>query len=168
MDSNNPIILSQRKIRQKLERMAYEIYERNFNEPVIVLAGINQKGLFVAQQLANRLRKISPITVEVVPVKLDPRTPNREPMEVDLDNSINDRVVIIVDDVANTGRTLLYAMKPFLQYLPSRIEAAVLVDREHKRFPVHCTYVGMSLSTTLHEHIQVEIEKGELKAVYLV
>lgn len=168
MESNKATILSQHTIRQKLERMAYEIYERNFNEPVIVLAGINQKGLFVAQQLADRLRRISPIQVEVVPVKLDPRTPNREPMEVDIDRSINGKVVIIVDDVANTGRTLLYAMKPFLQFLPGRIEAAVLVDREHKRFPVHCTYVGMSLSTTLHEHIQVEIEKDDFKAVYLV
>lgn len=168
MDSTKPIILTRQKIRQKLERMAYEIYEGNFNEPVIVLAGINQKGLFVANQLANRLRNISPITIEIVPVKLDPRTPNREPMEVDIDSNINGKVVIIVDDVANTGRTLLYAMKPFLQFLPSRIEAAVLVDREHKRFPVHCTYVGMSLSTTLHEHIQVEIDKEEFKAVYLV
>jgi len=78
-----------------------------------------------------------------------------------------DKVVIIVDDVANTGRTLLYATKPFLDFLPCRLQTAVLVDRQHKTFPICPDYIGLSLSTTLQENIAVEVEGRSVIAVYL-
>jgi pyrimidine operon attenuation protein / uracil phosphoribosyltransferase len=161
------VILNPHKIKQKLMRMAYEIIEENYGEPMVILAGINNSGLFVAKQLKRILTKISDMPVTVLPLKVYAKEPNKHPVEVNVDEKINDKVVIIVDDVANTGRTLLFAVKPFLTYLPKKIQMAVLVDRKHKQYPVACDFVGLSLSTTIHEHIKVEVQNGAFKSVYL-
>ena len=83
------------------------------------------------------------------------------------DEELRDKVIIVVDDVANTGRTIFYAIKPLLNVLPRKVEVAVLVDRKHKSFPVHVDYVGMSLNTTLQENIDVHIDSPEEWAVFL-
>jgi pyrimidine operon attenuation protein/uracil phosphoribosyltransferase len=70
-------------------------------------------------------------------------------------------VIIVVDDVANSGKTMLYALQPFLRNQPKKIQTLALVDRTHKTFPVHTDYVGFALATTLQEHIFVEVS-GEI------
>ena len=161
------IILEPHKIQQKLERMAYEICEQNYNEPELILAGINVKGLFLAKRLASLLQTITDIPITVLNLRLDPRDPAHSPVEIDIDESINGKTVIIMDDVANTGRTLLFGMKPFLDYLPKKIQVAVLVDRQHKQYPISSDFVGLSLSTTLQEHIEVDVQGDQFKSIYL-
>jgi pyrimidine operon attenuation protein/uracil phosphoribosyltransferase len=147
--------------------MAYEILESNYSEKEIVLAGINIKGLALAKQLATMLAAIGDVEALVVPVKVAAENPVKDEVEVEDPNVAHKKVVIICDDVANTGRTILYAMKPFLSVLPKKVQVAVLVDRKHKRFPITADFVGMLLSTTLQEHIEVELKGSSFKAIYL-
>ncbi len=160
--------MTPQKFAQKLERMAFEIYEDNYDEEGILISGINSKGYFMARQLAGRLRAISPLEIALCNVRLDPSDPISGPVTVDLPYDITGKTVMVVDDVANTGRTLMYALKPFLKFTPKKINLAVLVDREHKRYPVSCDYVGLSLSTTFHEHVEVKISDDQFEYVALI
>ena len=168
MSDDRTVILQPEKIQQKLERIAYEILENNYDENELVLVGVNIRGLFIAKKLADIITKIMKIKITVLPIAVDDENPIDVSVKVDLDENINNKVVIIVDDVANTGRTLLYAAKPFLDFLPKKIQIAVLVDRKHKKYPISADYVGLSLATTIQEHIAVEIGKNDFKSVYLI
>lgn len=160
--------MTPQKFAQKIERMAFEIYEDNYDDASIIISGINTKGYFMARQLADRLKAISPLKVALCNVRIDPANPISGPVTVDLPYDINGKSVIVVDDVANTGRTLMYALKPFLKFTPKKINLAVLVDREHKHYPVFCDYVGLSLSTTFHEHVEVKISDDQFEYVALI
>lgn len=167
MPNERNIILKPRKIRQKLERMAYEIYEDNYKEKEIIIAGINVRGYFVAEKLAGILKKITDLDILLTRLKIKTAAPVQSPVEIESDVELSGKTVIIVDDVANTGRTLLYATKPFLNVIPKKILMAVLVDRQHKTYPVSVDYVGLSLATTIQENINVEINEEDFVSVYL-
>lgn len=162
-------ILNARQIDHKITRLAIEILENNLEEESLILAGINTKGMGFAQLLAERLRGMSQKTIALTQVNIHPADPLSESIQIGLSISdLKDRTIILVDDVANTGRTLFYACKPMMETLPKRIEVAVLVDRQHKLFPIRVDYVGLSLATTLKENIEVQIPgDAEEAAVYL-
>ncbi len=160
------LILTSEQVQQKIRRMAFEVYENNFKEKTIVLAGIDGQGYELARLLARQVDTVSPITTSVVKVTLDKLAPQQS--EVTLDGDIKEvkkKVVILIDDVLNTGRTLAYGLKPFLQIEVKKIEVAVLVNRSHPLFPLTPTYTGYELSTTLNEHVEVVL--GKKSAVYL-
>lgn len=167
MTSEKTQILTGSQINQKLERIAYEILEDNYTEKMIYLGGINVKGLMIANKLKPLLESIEKIDVKILPIKVNAANPVEHEVQVELGNWIDDKVVIIIDDVANTGRTIMFAIKPFLEYLPKKIQCAVLVDREHKTYPIQTDYKGMSLATTLQEHIDVDVSEGEFTSAYL-
>ena len=161
-------ILTSDDIKKKIERISYEILENNSEEGEIILAGIRQKGFVFAQRLEAMLRSMSDLTVILTDIQLQKRRPTSSEILMGIDSSaVNNKVVIVCDDVANTGQTLLYAMKPFLDFSPKKIQVAVLVDRRHKVYPVSADYVGLSLSTNMLEHITVEIGMGIEEGVYL-
>ncbi len=161
------IILDTDSIQQKVNRIAYQILEENYEQKELHLIGIRDNGYIFAERLADFLRTISKTDIQLHSLSLNKKKPNKDEMKYDFDiKSLNNKVVILVDDVANTGRTLAYAMKPLFDCLPKKIEIAVLVDREHKLFPISSTYVGLSLSTTHKEHVAVVLE-GKEQAVYL-
>lgn len=161
-------ILNQDQISQKVKRLSYEILENNFNESEIYLAGINNNGTGFAKMLLKELKKKSDTTFHLCKISINPAEPILHPVELDIDTiELNDKVIIIVDDVANTGRTLFYAMKPLLSTLPKKVEMVVLVDRKHKSFPVTPDYVGLSLATTLQENIDVKIGSKSNQSVFL-
>jgi pyrimidine operon attenuation protein/uracil phosphoribosyltransferase len=159
-------ILDKETTLRKLKRLAYEIAERNYNEQQLFFAGIRQSGVTVAKLLAKEVMEISNIHVELVEIIMD----KRQPVEVLLNREIgfNNQSVIIIDDVANSGKVMLYALKPFLNFQPKQIQTLVLVERTHKTFPVQPDYVGLSIATTLEEHIYVELEGDEITGAYLV
>jgi len=157
-------IMTHHKITQKVTRMAYQILEQHHNRPRLILAGINNNGHFFAQLLLDALDKIGGKNIDYLRIHLNPAQPDPNNISIDRDLVPHNSHIIIVDDVANTGRTLFYACHPFLQYLPNSLEAAVLVDRKHKAFPVKVDYVGMSLATTLKEHIDVQFNEGQYSA----
>jgi len=162
-------ILDERQISQKIKRLAIEILEHNYSEKEIILAGINNNGLGFAKMLHKELKKISEIKFTLSQIMLNPAKPIDAAIELDTDVAeLHKKVIIVVDDVANTGRTIFYAFKPLFDILPKKIEVAVLVDRKHKSFPIKVDYVGLSLSTTLQDNINVQILNTDDKAVYLV
>jgi pyrimidine operon attenuation protein / uracil phosphoribosyltransferase len=161
-------ILDHQEIRQKIKRMAMQIAENNFQYPEIILAGINNNGYGFAKLLEKELKKIIETKVTSKHLRLDAANPLSKPIIFDeKPENIKDKVVIIVDDVANTGRTIFYAFKPLMEDLPSKIEVAVLVDRKHKTFPINVDYLGMSIATTLKENIVVKILNVEEMEVHL-
>lgn len=160
------LVLKTAQVNQKIRRIAHEIYEQNFKEKSIVLAGIEGQGYLLAKLLGKELENISTIAPIVVKVALDKATPFQG--EVHLDCEVNDfkkKCVVIIDDVLNTGRTLAYGMKPFLTIETKKIEVAVLVNRSHTLFPILPQYTGYELSTTLTDHVEVVL--GKNAAVYL-
>lgn len=163
-------ILDDRQIRQKIRRIAIEILERNFSEPEIILAGLNKNGLGFARFLLDELTPLAPADMKITltRIRLNPANPVEYEPSIELDAAeLRGKPVIIVDDVANTGRTIFYAVQPLLQAIPKKVEVAVLVDRKHKLFPIKADYVGLSLATTLLDDIDVRIRDVETMAVFL-
>lgn len=159
------LILDSIQIRQKITRMAFEIYEQNFEEQELVLAGIYQNGYTLAQLLATELRSISGKEIHLLRVTLDKDAPLQNPIELSpADVPFINKNIIIVDDVLNTGRTLAYTLNSFLQQNPKKVEIATLVNRHHTLFPVAATYTGYSLATTLREHVEIVMQENELAA----
>ena len=158
-------ILSEQVAEKKLRRMALEIIEKNADEKEIILAGIKESGSIVARNIQKHLGEISSVKTELITISLD----KRQPKEVVLSRKIdfNDKVIIVIDDVANSGRTLLYALKPFLEFHPKKIQTLVLIERSHNSFPVHPDYIGLSIATTLQEHIYVEVTGDKVTGAYL-
>ena len=146
-------------------RMAYEILENNYEENELILAGIRESGSVIARNIQKLLHEIKNISTELLMVTLDKKLPE----EVALSKSISfeNKVVILIDDVSNSGKTLLYALKPFLSSHPKKIQTLVLVERTHKAFPVKPDYVGLSVATTLQEHIYVEVDGDVVKGAWL-
>ena len=162
-------ILSENQIKQKTKRLAIEILESNYGESEIYLIGINNNGLNFAKSLGLYMKRNSDLTIHYVNLKVNPASPASDEVIMDKDtNDLIGKVLILIDDVANTGRTLFYAFKPLLQFIPKKIEIAVLVDRKHKNFPVSPTYVGMALATTIAENIEVRLKGVDEKSVHLV
>ena len=129
-------VLNHKQIGQKITRMAFEIYERNVNSAGVVFAGITGMGMSMAKLLAEELKHISPLEVEVVEVLLDKTAVSKSEVELSQEIEVTNKTIILVDDVLNTGRTLVYAMKPFLDQEILKMEIAVLVNRSHGLFPL--------------------------------
>lgn len=165
-------ILNADQINQKIRRIAYEIYEYNFEVDELIVAGIEDRGYELACRISDALDKISPFqfekqTLKLVKIALEKFT-NRQ-CDVNLNCELEElegKNIILVDDVLNTGRTLAYSMRPFLERNIRQMEIAVLVNRSHSKFPVVATYTGYELATTLEEHIEVILD-GAHDAVYL-
>lgn len=163
-------ILADRPIRQKIRRIAIEILERNYGESEVILAGLNNNGLGFAQLLLAELLPLAPADMDITltRIRLNPANPVEYDPYIEMPaDALRDKCIILVDDVANTGRTIFYAVQPLLKVVPKRVEVAVLVDRKHKSFPIKADYVGLSLATTLLEDIEVKIRDTEEMAVHL-
>ena len=163
MDKN--YILTQEVAEKKLQRMAYEIIENNFGEKDFILAGVRESGSVIARNIQRLLKEIQPLPTELISISLNKQKPTSVTLSQPV--SVNDKVVIIIDDVANSGKTLLYALKPFLEFHPKKIQTLVLVERRHNAFPVKPDYVGLSIATTLQEHIYVDVEGETVKGAWL-
>ncbi len=161
-------ILDRKQTLQKIKRIAYEIYENNFQEEEVVLAGIYDKGYLLAQMLHRELSAISPLRVRLVKISLEKFSPVQGTVSLDCPaEALRNKSIVVVDDVLNTGRTLVHSLQPLLQVEVKKIQIAVMVDRSHRAFPVAAGYVGYSLSTTIQEHIEVVLEEGDRLGVYL-
>jgi pyrimidine operon attenuation protein/uracil phosphoribosyltransferase len=164
--SEKNYILSKDVAERKLKRMALEILEQNSNENNIVLVGIRENGLIIASIIANLLKELSTKKIELIGLTIDKNNPIDA--QIDQYEEFSNKVVIVLDDVINSGKTMLYALKPLLNFSPKKIQILVMVARSYKQFPIHPDYVGISLSTTLQEHIFVEVENQSILGAYLV
>jgi pyrimidine operon attenuation protein/uracil phosphoribosyltransferase len=160
------LILNAEEIQQKNRRIAYQIVEDNYDEKEMVMIGVLPNGYEYALQLKKEIELIDDIKITLLELALNKAKPLEEEIKLSLGKlSLNNKTVLLVDDVANTGKTLYYALKPIMDFSPRKVQAAVLLDRQHKLFPVTPDFVGLSLSTTLQEHIIVEFDsKGNANA----
>ncbi len=158
-------VLDQDAITRKLKRMALEVAERNSDENELIIAGIAGNGEVVAKNLVAELKKISKIQIHTTTVQLN----KKDPLQVNFHPQIvpENKTIIIVDDVANTGKTMMYAFKPLLDAHPKKVQTLVLVERSHKLFPVQTDYAGLSIATTLQEHITVETKDDKITGAWL-
>lgn len=159
-------ILNDKQISRMIKRLAFQVYESNFDEKELIVAGVSGKGDAVAALLARELGEISKIKVHVTSVLLNKDQLNREQVKLGIPIPLTNKSVLVVDDVLNTGRTFVYALLPFVGMGIKKIQTLVLVDRNHRLYPISADFIGMSLSTTLQEHVDVTIQKGKVN-VYL-
>lgn len=161
-------ILDKELTLKKINRIAHEILERNFEEKEIILAGIDPCGYTLAQLLLETLTSITKTKISLIKVSLDKVAPLQSEIKLDCDlKKVAKKPIILVDDVLNSGRTIAYSFKPFLTSEVKNLQVAVIVERDHKTFPIHADYVGYSLSTTLQEHIKVVLDNEKTFGVYL-
>lgn len=152
------VILTNEQIQHKTKRIAYQIYESNINEKQVILAGIKENGFIFAKRIKQALEKISPIEVVLCEVIIDKKKP-LEPVSTSLSAAdYKNKSLVLVDDVLNSGTTLIYAAKLFLEVPLKRFKTVVLVNRNHKKYPIKADFKGLSLSTSMQEHICVEFE----------
>jgi pyrimidine operon attenuation protein/uracil phosphoribosyltransferase len=159
-------VLTQEAAQEKLHRLALEIAENiSEDDAPLILIGVRQSGLAIAEKVKGYLLKYITVPVQIISVSLHKHAPGEVVLSEAID--LNDKNIIVIDDVSNTGRTLLYALKPLLAFHPRRIQTLVLVERMHKLFPIKPDHVGLSVATTLQDHILVEIENGEVIGAYI-
>lgn len=158
-------ILNAETVKRAIRRMAFQIAENNAEADSLLIAGVVGNGTVVAQKLKVEVEQILGIPVHYFLIDVDKKAPLDATVSTNI--NFNDQIIIVVDDVSNTGKTLLYALKPFLNFEPKKIQTVVLVERSHKLFAVQPDYVGLSVSTTLQEHILVRVEEEEISGAWL-
>ncbi len=168
MASKKILILNATQIQHKIDRIAYQILEDNLDEQEIILAGIVDRGYKLAIRLQHKLAQIAGFTITLVKIDLDKEASSfNATTNIDIENCKN-KAVILVDDVLNSGRTLVYGMSVFLNIPLKKIRTVVLVDRSHHLFPVTTDFTGLALATVLKEHVDVVLDEPDLDdAVYL-
>lgn len=161
-------ILDYHQIQRKTRRLALQILEHNLDADMLYVGGINHNGKRFAHMLIEEINKQSDLETTFFQIELSPADPLSSPIKYDIDpGELRSKHVLLVDDVANTGRTLFYAFNPLMEVIPGSVEIAVLVDRKHKSFPVKVDYVGLSLATTLKDDIRVHFEGSEEHSAHL-
>jgi pyrimidine operon attenuation protein / uracil phosphoribosyltransferase len=159
-------ILTPTQIQQKIRRIASQLYETNFSETALVLAGVAGEGYELAQRIAAELRQVAPFAVSLVKINID-KTQTAQPLIKLPATDYSDRVVVLIDDVLYSGRTLAFSLQPFLSVPVRKIQVAVLVDRNHPRYPIAADFIGLELATTLNDHIEVILSDKDREGVYL-
>ena len=154
------VILNSNQIGQKIKRLSYELYENNLEEKKVILFGINSNGNILSNRIKKNLDNLFPVNIESYNLKVDVNNSKFNKLDLERD-SLNGKVVIIVDDVLNSGKTIAYSINLILPFYPKKIEVAVLVDRSHKNFPILAKYSGVKLNTTINEHVKIDFKKNE-------
>lgn len=158
MNTKHNVILNHNEINHKIRRIAFQVYESNVNEKEVILAGIDKNGYIFAEKLKAVLEKISNIDILLCKVVIDKKSP-WQPITTSIDEAIyKNKSIVLVDDVLNSGTTLIYGVKHFLNVPLKKFKTAVLVNRNHKKYPVKADFKGISLSTSLQEHVDVTLE----------
>jgi len=163
----NTIVLNETQIEQKIKRIAYEILENNFEAETLFLFGIKGNGMILAEELTRILKDISDQKIISGEIIVNKQNPLNQEIKTSIDlTQIKDQTVILIDDVINSGKTMQYALIKLLEYPTKRIKTVALVDRKHRRYPIRCDYVGLTLSTTLQDRIEVNLDG--VKEAYLI
>lgn len=170
MGTNRLSILDSKEIAEKITRIAFQILEDNFEESSLVFAGVADRGYVFAQRLKTEFESISSKKVDLVKLTIDKdSTSLKGSCDVDVEIA-KDRVLILIDDVLNSGRTLAYGLGMFLNIPLKKMRVVVLIDRNHRKFPIVSDFAGLELSTVLNEHVLVNFDDEDVEkdAAYLL
>lgn len=165
--SERKYVLTASAAQQKLKRMSLEIAESlSGHTGELYLIGVQHSGMIIAEEMSRLLGTLLNRTIKTISVQLNKQKPEDVVLSEKID--LNGANIVIIDDVTNSGKTLLYALKPLLEGHPRSIQTLVLVERMHKQFPVKPDFVGVSVATTQEAHIQVETEGGKILGAYVI
>jgi pyrimidine operon attenuation protein/uracil phosphoribosyltransferase len=159
---NNSLILSHEAIALKLDRIAWQILEEHFGDKKIVLVGLADKGSYIANEIETRITKFSDVEVLCIEIILNKETPLKSEVKLASTKGISNSSIVLVDDVLNSGKTMVAALKEVLNYFPKKVSVAVLANRDHHKFPMQANFVGISLATTVKEHISFKLDEGKM------
>ena len=160
-------ILTNSQIKRKIKRISLQIIESNVEEREVVLAGIEQNGFLIAKELNKMITELSNLNIKLCSLKIDKKNPLNN-ISTSLNSSVyKNKSIVVVDDVLNSGSTLMYAVKHFLDTELRQLKTAVLVDRNHKKFPIKADFKGVSLSTSIQNHVKVQFDKNSIEAFLL-
>ena len=160
-------ILTNSQIKRKIKRISLQIIESNIEEKEVVLAGIEQNGFLIAKELNKMITELSNLNIKLCSLKIDKKNPLNN-ISTSLNSSeYKNKSIVVVDDVLNSGSTLMYAVKHFLDTELRQLKTAVLVDRNHKKFPIKADFKGVSLSTSIQNHVKVQFDKNYTEAFLL-
>jgi len=161
-------IMNQEDVRRALTRVSHEILERNRGAKDLVIVGIHTRGVHLARRIAAYLAEFEGIEVPVATLDvslyrddLQARGPARV-QSTDIPMGIQDKRVVLVDDVLYTGRTIRAAMDALVDFgRPQQIQLAILLDRGHRELPIRADYVGQNLPTAIHERVNVRLMESD-------
>jgi pyrimidine operon attenuation protein/uracil phosphoribosyltransferase len=159
------VILTEKEISNKIRRIAYQIYENNINEKEVILAGIDKNGYTLTKKIKNVLTSISDINFTLCKVSIDKKEPQSIIKTSLTEDAYKNKSIVLIDDVLNSGTTLIYGVKHFLNVPLKQFKTAVLVNRNHKKYPIKADFKGLSLSTSLHEHVTVSFDGKKSEVV---
>src|SRR6478672_8387859 len=163
---NKRNILSKEVAEQKLQRLALEVAEQlSGDEAPLILIGIRKSGSVIAEKIGALLKPYVKVPVQIISVSFDKQLPKEISLTEEPD--FTDKNILVIDDVTNSGKTLLYAIKPLLNFYPRRIQTLVLIERMHKLFPIKPDYVGLSVATTMQDHIHVQVSNNEVVGAFV-
>jgi pyrimidine operon attenuation protein/uracil phosphoribosyltransferase len=165
MSSGKKYIMDAATAEKKMMRMTLEILENNAGEKELILVGVRESGHVLAASIQKMLSTVSEVQTDLISLTIDKKSPGAVELSKQMD--FTGKIIIVIDDVANSGKTLLYALKPFLAFHPKKIQTLVLVERSHNSFPVHPDYRGLTIATTLQEHIYVEVAADKVTGAYM-
>ena len=160
-------ILDKEQIQEKIKRISYEIYEENFDDKSILICGIEKNGSIIAKRIIKELESICDIKIEFMSINLNKKKPLNTVEIKSSKNNIKNKSIVLIDDVSNTGKTLIYVIKELIKFEPKKINTAVLVNRDHTLFPIKINFIGLSLSTSIKSHIEVKLGNKDIGA-YLI
>ena len=161
-------ILSHKEIEQKITRLGHQLLENCFEEPVVFLGGICGNGIRLAREIQKIMQSNSDQQIEVFEISVDKEEPWKKPITLSIDEDrLKNGYIILVDDVLNSGKTMQYSLVKLLERPTKSIKTVALVDRTHRRYPIKADFVGISLSTTLKERVEIDLD-GENSKAYLV
>lgn len=162
-------ILNQQRIQNTINRIAFQIAEDHSESKKIVFVGMYENGCILSEAIIKELNKIIKIETELVVLKIDKKKPETSDITLSADiQSLKNQNIILVDDVIKSGRTLFYALKPFLTIKMKKLQTLILIERKYKEFPIQADFVGLSLNTTMRDHIEVISQNNELVSIELV
>ena len=153
-------ILEQDQIDKIIKRIAYQILENNSEELEIFLIGIKNNGYILAELIYHQLKQISNLNVILYSIQINKKDPLKS-IEHNFDlKKMKNKSIVLIYDVLNSGKTLLYGVKFLLDIPLSNFNTAVLIDRNHKKYPIKIDFKGISLSTSIEENVSVVFEKN--------
>jgi pyrimidine operon attenuation protein/uracil phosphoribosyltransferase len=165
------VVMADAAIRRALMRIAHEIVERCEDLEMLYLVAIPNGGVPLARELAQNLRQITDVEVivgvlDTTLYRDDLKTKGERPMlrETEMPSAVDDRVVVLVDDVVKTGRTIRAAMDALMDFgRPRMVQVVGLVDRGHRELPIKLDYVGKNVPTNVGELVQMRGSDGRLE-----
>lgn len=159
------VILDHQQIQQKIKRLAHEIIENSFEEQKILIGGIKGNGSILANEIIQEIQKNSTQRIDTFEITVDKEEPWKSDVQISVaGDAIKGAYVVLVDDVLNSGKTMQYALVKLLEHPTIALKTVSLIDRSHRRYPIKADFVGLSLSTTLKEHIEVDFEPNNFSA----